>query len=73
MEVDDARADSANLLQKRSALIADHAVFAKDDDVVPIAGSVATLFVIDGNGVVRARDVNLLGENYWNVADVLSR
>jgi hypothetical protein len=73
VELDDAQAECANMLQKRSALIAEHAVFAKDDDVVPIAGSVATLFAIDGNGVIRTRDINLLGENYWNVSDVLSR
>lgn len=63
----------ADVLQKRSALIAEHAVFAKEDDAVPIAGSVATMFAIDSNGVVRSKDLNLLGENYWNVTGVLSR
>lgn len=67
------QSDCADTLQKRSALIAEHAVFAKDDDAVPIAGSVATVFAIDNNGVVRPKDVNLLGENYWNVTEVFSR
>ena len=73
VEIENGQADCANTLQKRSELIAEHAVFAKDDDAVPIAGSVAILFAIDGNGVIRSKDVNLLGEDYWNVAEVLSR
>jgi len=65
--------DFADVLQRRSGLIAEHAVFKNDDDVVPIAGTVATVFAIDVNGVIREKDVNLLGENYWGLSDVLSR
>jgi hypothetical protein len=72
-ESSDAPSDCADILQRRSGLIVEHAVFAKDEDAVPIAGSVATLFAFDNNGIVESKDVNLLGENYWNVTDVFSR
>lgn len=61
------------LIQKRAKMIAEGAVFRCDDDAVPIPASVATLFDIDENGVVRTSDVNLLGENYFGLANVLSR
>jgi hypothetical protein len=66
-------ADFADVLQRRTGLIAEHAVFKNDADVVPIPGTVATVFAIDANGVVREKDANLLGENYWGLSDVLSR
>ena len=65
--------DFADVLQRRTGLIAEHAVFKDDNDVVPIAGTVATVFAIDVNGVIREKDVNLLGENYWGLSNVLSR
>jgi hypothetical protein len=63
----------ADVLQKRAKLIADHAMFRNDDDVVPAAGTVATVFAIDANGVVKEKDISLLGDNYFGVAKVLSR
>ena len=71
-EVDQAE-DFAELLKKRAKLIVKHAVFRNDDDVVPAPGTVATIYDIDANGVVRQSDANLLGENYFGVAKVLSR
>ncbi len=65
--------DHAEALQARSKLIAKHAVFRHDDDVVPAAGSVATVFSIDPNGVVKEKDANLLGDNYFAISKVLSR
>jgi hypothetical protein len=65
--------DFAGLLQKRAKLIARNALFRHDDDVVPAPGTVATIYDIDANGVVRQSDANLLGENYFAVAKVLSR
>jgi hypothetical protein len=65
--------DYADILKRRAELIAEHAVFAGDDDGVPIAGTVATLFAINGNGVVTKSDANLVGDNYWEIANVLSR
>ena len=66
-------ANLAEVLQKRAAKIADSAKFRSDDDVIPIPGTVATVYQIDANGVVRGRDGNLLGENYFEIAKVLSR
>jgi hypothetical protein len=66
-------ADFADILQQRTGLVAEHAVFKNDDDVVPIAGTVATVFAIDVNGVITEKDANLLGENYWGLSEVLSR
>jgi len=63
----------ADVLQRRAKMIAEKAVFELDDDAVPIAGTVATVFDIDSNGLVRERDANLIGDNYWKLAMVLSR
>ena len=63
----------ADVLQKRAKLIAEHAKFRSNGDVVPIPGSVATVYAIDVNGVVRKKDASLLGDNYFGVATVLSR
>lgn len=65
--------DSPDALQLRAKLIASHAMFRQDDDVVPAPGTVATLFDIRDNGQVMQRDANLLGENYFGVAGALSR
>ena len=65
--------DSADVLQTRAKLIAEHAKFRGDTDVVPAPGSVATVYAIDRNGVVKEKDANLLGDNYFGVAKVLSR
>ena len=65
--------DYVDLLRRRAELIAEHAVFKDDEDAVPIAGTVATVFAINGNGVVTKSDANLLGDNYWGIANVLSR
>jgi hypothetical protein len=71
-EVDKA-GDFAELLKTRAKMIAKHARFRNDDDAVPVPGTVATIFDIDPNGVVRQSDASLLGENYFGVAKVLSR
>ena len=63
----------ADLLQKRAKLISKNADFGNDDDVVPTPGSVATVYSINGNGLVRERNVSLLGDNYFAVAKALSR
>jgi len=66
-------AEFAEVLQKRAKLIAGHAMFRNDDDVVPVPGSVATVYEIDPNGVVREKDLSILGDNYFGVAKALSR
>jgi hypothetical protein len=65
--------DYVDVLKHRAELIAEHAVFNQDDQAVPIAGTVATVFAINANGVVTKSDANLVGDNYWGIADVLSR
>jgi hypothetical protein len=61
------------VLQWRAKLIADTASLKHDDDVVPASDTVARVYGINGNGLVREKDVNLVGENYFGVSDVLSR
>ena len=65
--------DSVAVLQKRAQLLAENAAFRVDTDVVPIAGSVSSLYDIDANGLVSERNINLLGLNYWGISRVLSR
>jgi hypothetical protein len=64
---------STETLQKRAQLIAGEASFRRKDDVVPISATVGTVFDISRNGVVSKIDANLLGENYFRLAKVLSR
>lgn len=63
----------ADILQRCSNLIADRAEYASDEEAIPISSSVTTLFDVDSAGDVTERKVDLLGENYWNLADALSR
>jgi len=65
--------DHAEVMKRRTKLISDHAMFRSEDDVVPAAGTVATVYAIDANGVIKKRDANLLGDNYFGIAKVLSR
>lgn len=65
--------DFASVLQKRAKLIGEKAVFRGDADAVPIAGTVTTVFDIDNNDNVTKTETNLLGENYWGIAKILSR
>ena len=71
-EVDN-RIDPTELLQKRAQLLAESATFRRDDDVVPVPASVAMVLDIDNEGAVTPIDGNLLGENYFGIAKVLSR
>jgi len=65
--------DYAELLKQRAAMIAKHAMFRHDDDVVPVPGTVATVFDISPSGSTQQFDANLLGENYFGITKVLSR
>jgi hypothetical protein len=69
----DRNSDFASILQQRAKLISELGLFRTDREAVPIAASVSTVFDIDGHGTVRKTEVNLLGENYWSVAKILSR
>lgn len=63
----------ADVLQRRAKLIAESAMFLGDNDTVPDTGTVATVYAIDADGSVRKTDSNLLGQNYWDLANILSR
>ncbi len=65
--------DVAGELQKRAKMIAENAKFRDSNDAVPTAASVSIVFEIKSNGTVKESKLNLLGENYWNVAAVVSR
>jgi len=65
--------DFADVLQRRAKLIAEKAEYRGNDDAVPVSASVSIIYSIDTNGVIRESDVNLLGQNYWNLTHVLSR
>ena len=65
--------DFAEVLKQRAKLISEHAMFRDDEDAVPVPGTVATVFDIGDNGVIKQKDANLLGDNYFGVAKVLSR
>ena len=65
--------DFAGVLQRRSKLLGEKALFRNDTDAVPVSDTVATLFDIDGNGLVKECDVNVLGENWWGISKILSR
>lgn len=65
--------EHAEVMKKRAQLIAEHAMFRNDDDVIPAPGTAATVYAIDANGVVKRRDANLIGDNYFGIAKVLCR
>lgn len=65
--------DSLDILKHRARLISEKALFKNEDDAAPIPGTVVTLFMIDQNGLIREKDVDLLGENFWSVSEVLCR
>ena len=69
----DKATDFADVLQQRAKFIAEKAKFRSNDDAVPIARTVATLFAISKKGVVKEKDANLLGDNYCNLSGILSR
>ena len=66
-------ADFAGDLQTRAKLIADSAKFRDQDDAVPTAASVSVIYEFGSDGAVKESELNLLGENYWNVSNVVSR
>jgi hypothetical protein len=65
--------DFADILRKRATLISKKAEFHNKVDVVPMSASTNTLFDIGEDETVREREVNILGENYFAIAKVLSR
>jgi len=73
IEIMEQGSDFADILRQRATLISKQAEFRNKTDVVPVAASTATLFDIDDEGLVQERKAEILGENYWGIAKVLSR
>ncbi len=73
IEIMDQAKDIASTLKKRAKLIGERASFTGDTVVVPAPGSTTTVFDIDDNGIVRENNVSILEENYWRIANVLTR
>jgi len=66
-------ANLADVLQQRAKRIADGARFRALDDAVPVEDSVVTIYRIGPGGATSTLEANLLGENYWNLSEVVSR
>lgn len=65
--------DRADELKSRARMIAESAAFLDKDDAVPEAASVSNLYEFCADGSVKMSQLDLLGENYWNLAGVVSR
>lgn len=65
--------DFAAEIQKRARLISEGAAYGDEADAVPLADTVSTLFRFDNLENVQIADANLLGQNYWGLATVMSR
>ncbi len=69
----DSVSESADVLQKRAKLIGAEAAYRDNDDPVPKPATVMTIFDLRTENVVNRWDANLLGDNYFGIAKVLSR
>lgn len=72
LEKFDRLSDFADILRQRARLIGENARFRSEGDATPTSKSVSTLFEIGKQGKVREQEVNLLGEDYWGLSEVLS-
>lgn len=63
----------AEVLKKRAKLLGEQAKFGSGEDAVPLSDSLPCIFDIDANGGVHKNDTNVLAQNYWDLANVLSR
>ena len=65
--------DFADVLQRRTKLLAENAEFPSSDNAVPLAATISTLYRIDDNGLVRESEADIAGENYWGISRIFSR
>lgn len=65
--------DTPEILKARASRIAEYADFESVDDAVPSPGTVAAIFAFDLMGGIQTTDVNILGQNYWQLTQVVSR
>ena len=69
----DHAADFADILKRRAIKLGETARFPGKADAVPIPGTVATLYKIDTNGLIRESELDIAGENFWGISRVFSR
>lgn len=65
--------EPADVLKRRAMILGEQAKFSGNDDAVPTPESVASLIRIDANGLVSEKNLNISGENYWEISSVFSR
>lgn len=69
-----ARANTvADLLKQRAVLLAEGATYRDDEEAVPASESVNTLYHFSKQGTAQRKAVDIIGENYWDIAKVFSR
>lgn len=69
-----AKANScADLLKQRSLLLAENVVYHSESEAVPTSNSIDVLFDIDDKGTIRRKSINLVSDNYWDLARIFSR
>jgi hypothetical protein len=68
-----AKIDVADELKNRAKMIAERATFRDANDAAPEAASVSILYEFGADVSVKKSQLDLLGENYWNLAGVMSR
>lgn len=69
-----AKANScADMLKQRSLLLAEKVSYHSESEAVPTSNSVNELFDIDGSGSIHRKSVNLVSDNYWDLANIFSR
>ena len=65
--------DFADVLKERATFLATNARFRTAEEAVPTAASVTGIALPSRSGFKRECNANLLGENYWGLAKILSR
>lgn len=63
----------ADLLKQRAVLLAESATYRGDDEAVPASESVSTLVHFNSQGNPQRIAVDIVGDNYWDIAKVFSR
>ncbi len=69
----DKATEFADMLKKRAIMLGERAKFPGHDSAIPVPASVASLIRIDHQGLVRESEINIAGENYWDIASAFSR
>lgn len=67
------RTTDAGLIREQARVIGEGAAFASGEDAVPVPATVSVACRMEGSEPVSYAAPDILGENYWGVADVLSR